>query len=135
MSPEKVILFSVSGFFAVVFIVIVSRKLPRRVKTHHYVRKWRDIQKLCANQNDWSHAIVHADMLLEEVLRKRKIAGKTMGEMMVNTQGRFSNNELIWNAHKLANSIRQNGAKDLKDFEVKEALIAFGQSLRDLGAL
>lgn len=135
MSPEKIVIISCSALLAILVIILILRKLPKRVKTHYYVKKWRDIQKLCANQSDWSHAIVHADMLLEEVLRKRKVAGKTMGEMMVNAQGRFTNNELIWNAHKLANSIRQNGTKELKDYEVKEALIAFGQSLRDLGAI
>ena len=74
-------------------------------------------------------------MLLEEVLKKKKITGKTMGEKLVNSEDRFTNNEALWNAHKLANSIKQNGDKSLKDSEVKEALIAFGQSLRDLGAL
>lgn len=135
MSPEFTVMLVGAGVTIITVLVIIFKKFPRRVRTHLYIRKWREIQKLCANPNDWSHAIVHADMLLEEVLKKRKISGKTMGEMMVNAQSRFTNNEITWNAHKLANSIRQNGVRELKDNEVKEALIAFRQSLRDLGAL
>lgn len=135
MSPEFMLIASIIAVFIIIVTVLIARKLPKRVRIHHYVRKWRDIQKLCANPDDWSHAIVHADMLLEEVMKKRKITGKTAGEMMVNAQARFTDNESTWKAHKLAGSIRQNGAKPLKDHEVKEALIAFRQALRDLGAI
>ena len=135
MSPEKIIALFGAGIITLTLIIVISRKLPKRIKSHHYVRKWRDIQKLCANSDDWSHGIVHADMLLNEVLTKKRINGKTTGERMVNAGGIFSNNDGIWNAHKLANKIKQDGAVNLKDSEVKEALIAFGQSLRDLGAL
>lgn len=134
MSPEKIIALVGAGIIAITLIVIISRKLPKRIKSHQYVKKWRDIQKLCANPDDWSHAIVHADMLLNEVLVKKRFSGKTTGERMVNAGSIFSNNDGIWNAHKLANKIKQNGVANLKDSEVKEALIAFGQSLRDLGA-
>ena len=135
MSPEKIIALVGVGIIAITLIVIISKKLPKRVKSHLYVKKWRDIQKLCANPEDWSHAIVHADMLLNEVLTKKRYTGKTTGERMVNAGSVFSNNDAIWNAHKLASKIKQDGVKNLKDSEVKEALIAFGQSLRDLGAL
>ncbi|MCA9346565.1 hypothetical protein KC960_03690 [Candidatus Saccharibacteria bacterium] len=135
MSPESTIFIIGLAVVIITILTFVMRKLPKRIKTQIYVKKWRDIQKLCANSEDWSHAIVHADMLLEEVLKKKKITGKTMGEKLVNSEDRFTNNEALWNAHKLANSIKQNGDKSLKDSEVKEALIAFGQSLRDLGAL
>lgn len=115
--------------------ILLIRKLPKRIKTSHYVRKWRDIQKLCANKSDWSHAIVHADMLLDEVLKKRKIAGKTMGERMVNAQSKFSANDAIWTAHKLANTIRQDGVQKLSESAVKDTLVAFRQAMRDMGAL
>lgn len=134
MSPEKIIALVGVSIVLITLVVIISRKLPKRIKSHQYVKKWRDIQKLCANSEDWSHAIVHADMLLNEVLTKKRFNGKTTGERMVNAGSVFSNNDGIWNAHKLANRIKQNGIENLKDSEVKEALIAFGQSLRDLGA-
>jgi len=135
MSPEKMVALMGAGIIILTFVVIVLKKLPKRIKSHHYVKRWRDIQKLCANPDDWSHAIVHADMLLNEVLTKKRYSGKTTGEKMVNAGEVFSNNDSIWKAHKLANKIKQDGVIKMKDSEVKEALIAFGQSLRDLGAL
>lgn len=135
MSVEQIALVSCIGILAIVLVILILRKLPKRVKTSHYVRKWRDIQKLCGNKTDWSHAIVHADMLLDEVMKKRKITGKTMGERMVNAQTRFSANDAIWTAHKLANTIRQDGAQKLSESIVKDTLVAFRQAMRDLGAL
>lgn len=135
MSPERMLAIFGLVIIAITVLVVIIKKLPKRVKKVQYVKKWRDIQKLCSNKDDWSHAIVHADMLLDEVLKKRKISGKTTGERMVKAQSKFSANDSIWQAHKLANAIRQEGARSLKESEVKEALVAFRQALRDLGAL
>ncbi|HMT56197.1 MAG TPA: hypothetical protein PKD20_04980 [Candidatus Saccharibacteria bacterium] len=135
MSIEKIVLLACMSLLVITVGILLIRKLPKRIKTSHYVRKWRDIQKLCANKSDWSHAIVHADMLLDEVLKKRKIAGKTMGERMVNAQSKFSANDAIWTAHKLANTIRQDGVQKLSESAVKDTLVAFRQAMRDMGAL
>lgn len=135
MSPEKILFYSACGILVVALVIGVLRFLPKRIKVGHYVRKWREIQRLCANPEDWSHALVHADMLLDEVLRKKKISGKTMGERMVNAQTDFSANDAIWSAHKLVNVIRQENTKKISENEVKNALIAYRQALRDLGAL
>ncbi|HMT19099.1 MAG TPA: hypothetical protein PKD15_03635 [Candidatus Saccharibacteria bacterium] len=135
MSIEKIVLLACMSLLVITVSILLIRKLPKRIKTSHYVRKWRDIQKLCANKSDWSHAIVHADMLLDEVLKKRKIAGKTMGERMVNAQSKFSANDAIWTAHKLANTIRQDGVQKLSESAVKDTLVAFRQAMRDMGAL
>jgi hypothetical protein len=135
MSPEKMIFYAVIAIGIVSVLILLYRYVPRRVKVAYYVHKWREIQKLCANKDDWMHALVHADMLLDEVLRKKKITGKTMGERMVNAQPDFSANDAIWSAHKLVNAIRQESAKKVSENEVKNALIAYRQALRDLGAL
>ncbi len=135
MSPEKIIASIGIIIIFITIVVLIVRRLPKRVRSTQYVKKWRDIQQLCANKEDWSHAIVHADMLLDEVLKKRKITGKTTGERMVNAQSKFSSNDSLWNAHKLANSLRQDGDKTMKESDVKNALVAFRQALRDLRAL
>jgi hypothetical protein len=135
MSPERLLVVGVVAVTVLATVLFLARRLPRKVKVGLYVRKWREIQRLCANKDDWTHALVHADMLLDEVLRKKKIAGKTMGERMVNAQDRFSANDAIWTAHKLVNAIRQEGTKKIPEIDVKNALIAYRQALRDLGAL
>ena len=135
MSPERIAVYVVVFLVFVLFVFNVYRKIPKRLKTRNYVKKWRDIQKLCSNKEDWAHAIVHADMLLDEVMCRKKINGKTMGERLVNIQDRFSVHESVWNAHKLAGAIRQEGSRQMSEEEVKNTLVAFRQALRDLGAL
>jgi len=135
MSPELVAFF-IGGFIVIMtFVVLIVRKMPKRLKTVYYVRKWRDIQKMCRNQDDWSHAIIRADMLLDEALTKKKIAGKTMGERLVNAESDFSSKDIVWSAHKLAGNLRENGVKKMNETKVKDTLIAFRTALKDLGAI
>lgn len=135
MSPEALTAIGAVAIAMLIALFFVLRKFPKRIKASHYVKKWREIQKLCANKDDWPHAVVHADMLLDEVMKKKKIGGKTTGERMVNAQGKFSANDSVWNAHKLANSIRQEAEKSISENTVKDTLVAFRQALRDLGAI
>jgi hypothetical protein len=90
---------------------------------------------LCAEKSNWPQAILLSDELLNNVLKKKQKNGKTMGERMVSAQEDFSSNDAIWKAHKLANRIRTGEVDTPKEQEVKESLVAFRQSLRDLGAL
>ena len=135
MSPEA-ILAVIGGVVAgLSLLVIIVRKLPKRVKAHKYTKKWRELQKLCRDKETWPEAIVTADKLLDDVLKRKRKSGKTMGERMVEAGNIFSNNDAIWNAHKLAAKLEKPSSIKLKEAEVKEALVAFRQALRDLGAL
>jgi hypothetical protein len=134
MSPEKII--AVVGVIIIIitFVVILFRKAPKRVRRHKYTTKWRDIQHLCAEQSNWPQAIMLSDLLLDDVLKRRKRDGKTMGERLVSAQKDFADNDSVWQAHKYANSVREN-KKVLNEIDVKKTLISFRQALRDLGAL
>jgi len=135
MTPEAILALSGAVIVAVTFSTILFRKLPKRVKSVYYIRKWREIQKLCKNKDDWCSAVIDADELLDEVLVKKRISGKTMGERLVSVQHSFSVNDKVWESHKLANSLRQDKNRHMSEAGVKDALIAFRQALRDMGAL
>ncbi len=135
MSPEMILAIAGGVIGVIGLLIIVVRKAPKRVKSTHYTKKWREIQRMCADKQDWNHAIIHADMLLDEVLEKKKTAGNTMGERMVAAQDKFTANDKLWVAHKLAVSLRDNGDKQVTQTVVKNALVTFRQALRDLGAL
>ncbi len=135
MSPELIVALIGVFIVAITMVVVTFRKLPKRIKSVYYVQKWREIQKMCGTRDDWGHAIIHADMLLDEILLKKKFAGKTMGERLVSAQKKFSSHDSVWNAHKFANSMRENVEQKVSESRVKETLIAFRQALRDLGAL
>jgi hypothetical protein len=135
MSPEAMIavIGGVLAFAGVLYIVI--RKLPKKIRASHYTRKWREVQRLCADKSTWQKAIIDSDELLDEVLRKRRKEGKTMGERLVSAQKSFTANDAVWKAHKIANKLRQDPQTKLKESDVKDSLVAFRQALRDLGAL
>lgn len=135
MSPEKI---AVVGFVVLLILIgaaLIFFRAPRKVRPKKYLLRWRNIQVSLKDNKLWPMAVMDADALLSEVLKKRKISGKTMGERMVAAQKLFSDHDSVWQAHKLRNKIAHGEIKNLKELEVKKALIAFRQALRDLGAL
>lgn len=115
----------------------VYKKLPKRNKTHKNVSEWRDVQSLLADQRTWPEAVVQADFLLDKMMKNRRCEGKTTGERMVSCQNKFSNNDAIWKAHKLAIKIRDDKSFNSKidEKEMKSTMMAFGQAMKDIGAL
>ncbi len=58
-----------------------------------------------------------------------------MGEMMVSAQKIFTDNDGLWFAHNLYKKVVSGELKNIKEEDIKDALIAYRQALRDLGAL
>ena len=135
MTPETIVAI-VGGIIATAgVIVLILKKAPKRVKRVHFTRKWRELQRMCRDKETWSDAVILADDLLDEALKKRKKPGKSMGERLVHTQKEFTNNDAVWQAHKLAKKLTQDEDVRLKEKQVRDSLVAFRQALRDLGAL
>jgi hypothetical protein len=107
----------------------------RPIDTNRFQESWKDLQKLCRDKATWPQAILNADRLLDEALRKRRFGGKTMGERMVKAQRIFTDNDGVWFGHKLRNKIEAEPETKLKEDDVKDALIGIRQGLKDLGAL
>jgi hypothetical protein len=120
---------------ALTVAVIISRRRPRKLKLEHFQEKWREMQKLLGSKDSWRQAITDADKLLDEALKKRRFAGKTMGERLTKAQHVLSNNESVWYGHKLRNKLESDPAAKLKEADVKQALVGIRQALKDLGAL
>ena len=80
-------------------------------------------------------AVIDADKLVDEALKKLRFNGKTMGERLVAAQRSLSNNDGVWYAHKLRNRLVHEPSVRLKKNEAQSALTGFRQALRDLGAL
>lgn len=123
---------------AVLVILVVGLVLWRRrrpIQTDRYQQKWHEVQQLCRDKAAWPKAVLDADRLLDEALRKRRFGGKTMGERMVKAQRTFTDNDGAWFGHKLRNKIEADPEMKLKEADVKDALIGIRQALKDLGAL
>lgn len=119
---------------AAVGAFIVLRRRPRGLNVEKFHNKWREMQKLLADKANWKQAIVDADKLLDEALKKKRFKGKTMGERLTKAQRLLSNNESVWFGHKLRKQIENDPDTKLKEKDVKEALLGIRQALKDLGA-
>ena len=113
---------------AVLLTLLINRKYRLS-----YEQRWKDIQKLLSKKTNWKSAIIKADNLLDEMLKKRHFKGKTMGERLVSAQHELSANDKVWFSHKLRNKLDNNDIT-LKRDDVKEGLLGFWLALKDLGA-
>lgn len=114
------------------------RLVPRRkLNIDNYTERWKALQLNCASRKTWPKAIIEADDLLCEVLKRRKFKGKTTGERLVAAQRSLSGNEDVWAGHKLRKRLEQEDVdvRKLKKKDMVVALSGFRQALRDLGAL
>lgn len=111
------------------------RLMHRRLKPKKFKNKWAELQKLCVNKETWSDAVLAADKLLDEALKKRRLKGKSMGERLVSAQRRLTDNDSAWCAHNFAKKIKADTELKLNKTSVKKSLVGFRQALRDLGAL
>lgn len=134
-STTKVVIAMVPLIILAAIVMIVLRRKPKALKVEYFQEKWVELQKKCGSKDTWPAAVVAADKLLDEALKKRKIGGKNMGERMVKAQRIFTDNDMVWFGHKLRNRIEADQAAKLKEAEVKDALIGIRQALKDLGAL
>lgn len=135
MSPERTVALIVGILFIIILIGVIIVVLPKRLKYDHFKRKWRALQSRISDKDQWGTAIVEADNLLDEALKKKKIKGKTMGERLVSAQRMLSDNDAVWFGHKLRTKIEANPDMPLKKQDVQKALLGLAQGLKDIGAL
>jgi hypothetical protein len=127
---------------AVVIILLIAlvlgagflKRRPRQLDTTYFQAKWKEAQDFCVEQSTWPLAVINADKLLDEALKRRKYKGKTMGERMVAAQRDMSDNDGVWFAHKLRNRLVHETEIKLTKSDVKKALFGIRQALKDLGA-
>ncbi|HLZ14790.1 MAG TPA: hypothetical protein VKQ34_02245 [Candidatus Saccharimonadales bacterium] len=124
-----VVVLGAAGFF------VWRWRRPRPLKLEYFQNKWQELQKLLPDKKQWATAIVDADALLDEALRKKRFRGRSMGERMVKAQRLFTDNDSVWFGHKLRNKLDAEPATKLKEKEVKQALLGIRQALKDVGAL
>ena len=135
MSPEIIAALIVGTLIVLMVILFVMRRLPRRLKPDYFTSQWRKLQSQLPDKSHWAQAIIEADQLLDEALRKRRIKGKTMGERLVKIQKEFSDNDAVWFGHKLSAKLKNNPELSVRKHDVKRALLGLQQGLKDIGAL
>ncbi|HEY1064330.1 MAG TPA: hypothetical protein VGE30_03490 [Candidatus Saccharimonadales bacterium] len=114
---------------------VVAKRRPSKLNQEQFAEKWQELQSLCADKTTWPLAVINADKLVDEALKKRSYKGKTMGERLVSAQHDLSSNDTVWFGHKLRNKLVHEDYKLTNKSDVKNALLGFLQALRDLGAM
>lgn len=111
--------------------------IPRRnkIKPAKFQDEWKELQQFCKSKDTWPLAIINADKLLDEALKKKRLKGKSMGERLVEAQKLLTDNDGVWFAHNMAKKLLDESYNKLKESEVKKSLVGIRQALRDLGAL
>ncbi len=126
---------SIAAFVLLCVLFVARKKIPRRLKNDYFTNRWRELQKLCRNPDTWIKALIDADNLLDEALKKRRYPGKSMGERLVAAQRDFTNNDALWYGHKLRMKVESHPKLKLRQQDIKNALMGIRQALKDLNAL
>jgi hypothetical protein len=124
--------------FGILMLALVSRLSRRhqpKLNQDYFHYQWAELLARVKTPEGMVLAIVDADKLLDQALKKRRFKGKTMGERLVSAQRMISDNDAIWYAHKLRNRLVHEPNVRLKKREAQTALAGFRQGLKDLGAL
>ena len=129
------LIFAAFGIVALALLARFSRRLVPRLNRKYFLARWTELLEHLKTPHGMALAVIDADKLLDEALRRRNYRGQTTGERLVAAQRGLSNNDAVWYAHKLRNRLVHEPNIRLKKSEVKDALSGFRQALRDLGAL
>lgn len=126
----------IGGVLVVLVIFMIIRRVrARTLNPADFAKRWKELQSNCASRKTWPLAVIDADNLLDDALKRCGYKGKTTGERLVAAQHDLSSNDTVWFGHKLRNQIASKDVRTLKKKDVLEALNGFRQALRDLGAL
>jgi hypothetical protein len=136
---------SIIFFFSAILIVggllfvfvSMAKNSPRELDVERYRSRWLRIETALSRNDTGSHilCVLNADKLLDQALRDRGISGKTMGERMKTCQGKWTNGNGLWAAHKVRNRLAHETDASIDYERSKQALVAYKQGLKDLGAI
>lgn len=131
--------FSAILIFGGLLFVIVSmaKNSPRTLDVDKYRSRWLAIETKLDRKNEHSYVvcILEADKLLDQALREKGLAGKTMAERMKQCQGKWTNGNGVWAAHKLRNRLAHETDAKIDYDRSRQALVAYKQGLKDVGAI
>lgn len=125
-------------FGGIMFAVIsLTKNSPHTLDIEKYRSRWLSIETRLKrdDENTYTVCILEADKLLDQALRERGFSGKTTADRMKQCQGKWTNGNGVWAAHKLRNRIAHETDVVVDYDRTRQALVAFKQGLKDMGAI
>jgi len=118
-------------------VIVLARKGPRPLDVDKYRTRWMTVEQQLKRDEVGSYqlCVLNADKLLDQALKDRGIQGETMGDRLKQMKSKWSNANNVWSAHKLRNKIAHETDVKLDYNGARQALSAFKQALKDVGAI
>ena len=145
LTPEGLFtIFIIIIIFVVFLLVIVLVQCCSRtvenirnpLDKQHFSTKWTKIRQEYGINDTRPLAIIHANSLLDDALKKRKYSGDTMHQRLVSAQRVFKYKNEVWYANQLRNQIVHDvNMTSWAEADMRRALQGFRQALVDLGAI
>lgn len=102
------------------------------------VRKvWKEIEVMGSSENthELRQAVVKADSLLDDVLKRKDMQGENMARRIKFAMHRYPELRVIWRSHHLRNQIVHEHEVQVRPKILRSALKEYKKVLRILGAL
>lgn len=121
----------------VLFAILTLKQKSTILDKEKYRSLWLEIENglEANNQQSFQMTVLNADKLLGQALEELGVRGNTMGERMKTFGKGFSNQDQIWQAHKIRNKIAHEADVKLTLKQVHAVLKCFKQALKDVGAI
>lgn len=140
-------LLSVAALFTIVYTTVRLFELRKRESEHYKTLlpaapeggahpRWQHIELLMgsASQSEWREAVVEADIMLDDILKKRGYAGENVGERLKSAD--FATLQDAWEAHKVRNQIAHEGsAFELSETLARRTIARYGNVFREFGEI
>ncbi len=124
------------GLLALIAIVLKGNSRHSFDK-EEYQTRWLKVENSLKKDdpNSYAVAVMNGDKLLDKAMIEMGIGGKTMGERLKRVDGRLSDVNKVWYAHKIRNQIAHEPDFQLDYTAASRALASFKRALKDLGAI
>lgn len=131
-------IFAILIVAVLVFIaILLTGKRGHHFNKEAYQTKFLAIENKLSKDNSATYmtTIIEADKLLDKALVEAGAPGKTMGDRLKRSGGKFTDINAVWRAHKLRNAIAHEPDLEVGYKQAMNSLSIYKQALKDLGAI
>lgn len=99
------------------------------------VSRWEEVVRHfeSTKEAEWKFAVIEADKLVDDLLKKAGYPGDTMGERLMNIeQGQLLSLQGLWEAHKIRNKLAHDINYFLRYAEARQAIKLYEEALKEL---
>lgn len=116
------------------FVKIRKINLPKKQINKSWLRILKRVEK--NSEAEWKLALMEADKLFDDLLKRMDYLGKDQGERMKHlTRAQFSNINELWEAHKARNRIAHEPDFNISQEKVIYFLKSYEKAFKDLALI